>query len=140
MQLVNKCSCKKSLLIFHSRFYFGPVKAASSVPHARVLACSVLHSELHKPVFSLLRRLSTRHCPHLLLSAGACCTAHLQLVRGAGARGYRSISANRALSSKLAVDRWYRQTDGQTDTRPFHRPCSADYAGSVSKLNDQQTV
>jgi len=29
----------------------------------------------NQSVFCLLLRLSTRHCPHLLLSAGVCCTA-----------------------------------------------------------------
>jgi len=31
-----------------------------------------------------------------------------------------------------AVDRRGRPTDGRTDTRPLHRPCSAYYAGSVN--------
>jgi len=29
-----------------------------------------------------------------------------------------------------SIDRWDRQTDGRTDARPFHRPCSAYYACS----------
>jgi len=32
-----------------------------------------------------------------------------------------------------AGDRWYRQTDRRTDTRPLHSPCCAYYAGSVNK-------
>jgi len=30
------------------------------------------------------------------------------------------------------VDRWNRQTDGRTDARPFHRPCSTHHAGIVT--------
>jgi len=32
----------------------------------------------------------------------------------------------------VAIDRWDRQTDGQTDARSFHGPCSAYCSGSVS--------
>ena len=71
----------------------------------------------------------------LLLSAGACCSASLQLVRGTGARSYRSISPVRmALSSKPAASRCccrsMGQTDGRTDARPFRRSCSAYYVCS----------
>ena len=41
----------------------------------------------------------------------------------------------RAPSNKSAtavVDRWHRQTDRQTDTRPLHRPSSAYYTGSIN--------
>jgi len=38
-------------------------------------------------------------------------------------------SAANPLHTAAAVDRWDRK-DWWTDTCPFHRPCSADYAGS----------
>jgi len=50
---------------------------------------------------SLLRRLSTRRYPHLLLIAGVC--------------SYRSINPSATVA---AVDRRDRQTDRQTDGRP----------------------
>jgi len=60
-----------------------------------------------KSVFGFLRRLSTWHCPHLLLSAVAC---------------YRVISPVRgALSSKPAARRCCRQSMGQTDRRTDRR-------------------
>ena len=52
------------------------------------------------------------------------------------ARSYRSISpAHRALSKPAvtAVNRWDRRTDGRTDAKPLHRPCSAYSADSVNK-------
>ena len=68
----------------------------------------------NKSVFSLLRRLLTRRCPHLLLSAGTYSRAPER------ACSYRSISfALGALNSKpadAAVDRW----DRRTDARPLH--------------------
>jgi len=73
---------------------------------------------------SLCPRLLTWHYPHLLQSAGAC---------------YRSISRVRgSLSSKPVARRCCcrstGQTDGLTDARPFHRPCSAYYAVSVNNF------
>ena len=67
-----------------------------------------------------------RAAAHLLLSAPA--------ARGAGTS--RSISSARgALSSKPAGHQW----DRQTDVRPFHRSCSACYAGSINKQIDRLT-
>ena len=82
-----------------------------------------VHFNTNNSVISVVRRLSTWHCPHLLLSAGA------------GSR--QSVSpVHTALSSKPATCRCccrsMGQTDGQTDARPFHRPCSAYYAGTVN--------
>ena len=85
-------------------------------------------------------RLSTWHCPHLLLSAVLRPRAASLLLPGA--RRCRSISfARTALSSKPAARRccvrlmeqtdWL--TDGRTDTGPFYRPCSAYCARSVKK-------
>jgi len=59
---------------------------------------------------SLLRRLSTRRYPHLLLSAGVC--------------SYRSINPSATVA---AVDRRDRQTDRRTDARQLQRLCSAYY-------------
>jgi len=42
-------------------------------------------------------------------------------------------SAANLSTAVAAVDRWDRPTDRQTDARPFHRPCSAYYAGSVKQ-------
>ena len=54
-----------------------------------------------------------------------------------GDRRFRSISpARTALSSKPAARRCcgrMGQTDGQTDARPLHRPCSAHCAGNANK-------
>ena len=57
-----------------------------------------------------------------------------------GDRSYRSISsAHRALSNKpqaavAGVKRRDRRTDGRTDARQLHRPCSAYYAGTVNNF------
>jgi len=77
----------------------------------------------------------------MLLSADACCTARLQLVRGAGARGYRSMSSGRRVLSRKPVERRCccrlmgqtdRPTDERTDARAFHGPCCAYRAGRVN--------
>ena len=60
---------------------------------------------------SLLRRLSTRRYPHLLLSAGVC--------------SYRSINPSATLL--LSIDGTDRQTDRRTDARPLQGLCSAYY-------------
>ena len=66
-------------------------------------------------MLSLLRRLSTRHYPRLLMSSGACSTAP-------AARQQLSIDISPARRSAAnpqaaiaAVDRWDKQTDIQTD-------------------------
>jgi len=51
--------------------------------------------------------------PHLLLSDGACCTAPTARLQ-------------------LSIDGTDKRTDGWTDARPLHRPCSAYYAGSFN--------
>ena len=76
-------------------------------------------------------RLSTWHCPHLLLSAvlRRCCC----LTPGAS---YRSISpVRRALSTCRCCCRTAGQSDGQTDARPFRRPC---YGGSANNVQEAQ--
>jgi len=72
-----------------------------------------------KSVLSLLRRLSTRRCPHLLLNAGACHTA-------LAARPQLSIDIScpqgaqqqTCLPPLLSID----ETDGRTDMRQIHTP------------------
>ena len=58
----------------------------------------------NKSVFSLVPRLSTRHCPHLLLSAVACMLS----IGNSCPRGAQQQTA------AAAVDRWDRQTDGRS--------------------------
>ena len=43
--------------------------------NVRAVRSIISRSSVNKSVFSLIRRLSTRRCPCLLLSVGACCTA-----------------------------------------------------------------
>ena len=59
-----------------------------------------------------------------------------QLIRGMHRRPPLSISVSYPQATAAAVDRRDRQTDGQTDALPLHRPCSACYAGSVN--NEKQ--
>jgi len=64
----------------------------------------------------------TSHCPHLLLSAvlrRRCCWLPAAVDRYLPPA--RRSPANRPLAA-AAVKCWDRQTDGQTDTGPFHRP------------------
>ena len=42
-------------------------------------------------------------------------------------------SAARPSAAVVTVGRWDRQTDGRTDDRQLHRPCSAYYEGSVDR-------
>ena len=60
-----------------------------------------------KVCIPLLRTLTTWHCPH-------------------------SPPAHRAAVRRAAIDRYLppARTDGRTDARQMHRPCSAYYAGS----------
>jgi len=90
---------------------------------------------VNKSVFSLLPRLLTRHCSHLLVSAvmRRCCAA-----RPAHAAVSRYLpparrSAANPPHAATAVEWWDRHTDGRTDNRPCHRPCPALYAPSVNK-------
>ena len=87
--------------------------------------CIQCHSSAHsstnsiESALSLLRRLSTRRCPRVLV--GAAPTARpAPLLLSAGAC-YLLPAANPP-AAVAVVDRWDRQTDRQTDTRPFHRP------------------
>jgi len=74
-------------------------------------------------VFSLVPRLSTRNCPHLLLSAVPVIDRYL-LPAG------RSAAVRRAMG----------QTDGRKDARPFHRHCCACYASSVNKITPTKNL
>jgi len=64
---------------------------------------------VNKSVFSHLRTLATRHCPHSPPYAAAV-----------------------AIDRYLLPDGTSRRTDRRTDTVPFRRPCCAYYASSVS--------
>jgi len=69
----------------------------------RLISHKLLQNSYNKPVFSLLRWLSTWRCPHFLLSAFAC---------------YRSLSLARgALSSKPATRSCCCRSMGQIDGR-----------------------
>ena len=80
----------------------------------------------------LVLRLSTRRYPHLLLSADACSTAPAPVDR------YLLPQGAQQQTLVAAVDRWNRQTDGRTDARSLHRPCTAYYAGSVINGIDEK--
>ena len=60
----------------------------------------------------LLRTLTTWHCPHSPTARRCCSNQSISPAR----RAHREVS--------------HTGTDRRTDTVPFHRPCSADYAGS----------
>jgi len=68
---------------------------------------------------------------HLLLSSGACSMAPVAidqyLLRTP------ALSTANPPAAVAAVDRWDRHTDGRTDARPLHKPCSAYYASRVNK-------
>ena len=66
----------------------------------------------NKSVFSYLRTLTTWHCPHSPTGRRCCSNRSISLANGFAAMGLC----------------WSRQTD----TVPFHTPCSACYAGSTS--------
>ena len=80
-------------------------------------------------MISLFCWLSTWCCPHLLLIAvhgtsDAQCPQH--------ASSYQSIFS--------AIDWWDRQMDGQSNTEPLPRPCSAYYVGSINNVHADWTV
>ena len=70
-----------------------------------------------KSVSSLVSRLSTWHCPRLLV--GRAPAAHLPLST--------DISCPHGAQQQA-----HRTTDGQTDAQPSHKTCCAYHAGSVS--------
>jgi len=85
------------------------------------LCCTTTKVKINKSVFSLGRRLSTGHCPHLLVNTVLRCCCCYPLIS----------AASRALSSKPAA--CCCRSMRQTDTHPFHRPCSVNYADRVNK-------
>ena len=84
----------------------------------KVVHCTAVdqyaQSKRNKPVFSIIRQLSRWHCPHVLTQARRAAIVRYVLPR-------------RALSSKptTAACEWWTdgRSDGQTCTRPLHRPC-----------------
>ena len=86
-----------------------------------------------RPLQHLLRRITCSSCKHWTT------WQHFNALQTSlwseSSLGYRFISPDRrALSSKptAAVNRWDRQTDGQT-LNPFHRPRCAYYPVSIKK-------
>jgi len=62
----------------------------------------------------------------------ACCWASAPATVGGSAHSRTALSSKPA--ARRCCCRSMGQTDGLTDARPFHRPCSAYYAGSVSNV------
>ena len=97
----------------------------------------------NKSVFSFLRQLSTRHCPHVLLQSAVCCWAPCC---GAAAAECRRLQQSIDMSRPPGAQQQTRRTpvlrsiDGtniRTDGRTLDRftdlaPQSAYYADSVS--------
>ena len=74
------------------------------------------HFLINKSALSLVPRLSTWHCPHLLLSAmlrRRCCWAPAPAV------DRHLLLFERSAANAAAVDWWERRTDGRTDGRPI---------------------
>ena len=86
---------------------------------------------IQESVFSFIRQLSMWHCPRLLLSAGACCTAHCcrRVVQKSIDVSYPPGFQQQTCNS--GVRRANGRTDGQTDTQPLRRPSFEYYARSV---------
>jgi len=88
----------------------------------------------YKSVFSLLN--SVVNIIMTLPAFAALCAVALLLLSTVAR--YRSIAPPWRSAANppflLSNDRTGRRTYGQTDAQPFHRSCSAYYAGSVSKL------
>ena len=99
--------------------------------------------------FSRLRRSLSHRCalsappPTALSSLTRCCCCYVVLTACCMAPRRAPTAVDRYLlpaghsaanlpTAVAAVDRRDRQTDGQTDARPLHRPCSAYYAVSVT--------
>jgi len=68
----------------------------------------------NKSVLSLLRRLSTWRCPHLLLNAGACSTAPAVI----DWYPLQTLALSSKPTGRRCCCRSMGQTDGQTDERP----------------------
>ena len=98
---------------------------------------SILKHTKNKSVFSFLRQLTTRNCPHLLLCA--------VLWRGCGwppvmqqlihifcllGKQQQTLCSGVQWLHDGTDRQTDRQRDGLTHARQFHRPCSAYYTGS----------
>ena len=133
LKLVFTATCSRVIPTNHS----SPIRSNHTVSCSAVILLhsiriALAYSNLNTSVFSLRRRLSMWHCPLLLLSAGACCTApaaHPQL----------SVIDILCPQGAQQQTRWpllllpIYGTYRRTDIRPIHRPCSAHHAGSVNK-------
>jgi len=106
-------------------WFFFCLTVYTTLSRSRVAECCRLKGTQRYQKHAVLRAPCLAHRAPLLLSAGPCCL---------------SISPARGtLSSKPAGGRCCcrstGQTDGQTDARPFHKPCSGCYAGSVKNCS-----
>jgi len=82
-------------------------------------------------VLSLRRRLGPWRYPHLLLNAGACCTAPAAVDRYLLPAGRSAANSPAAVADVDPWDRWTSgQTDGRMDVRPLHRPVTRGVLGS----------
>jgi len=89
-----------------------------------LLVCLFVILVNNKSLFSLILRLSTGHCPHLLLSAVACCRSCL---RGAQQQ-------TRGTPLPQSIDGTDRQTDGLTLGRFIDRAPRTTRAMSINAL------
>jgi len=91
--------------------------------------CPGAHTELSKPVFGFLCTLTTWHCPHSPAAAPCCCAAR----RPPLLIDISCTPGPQQQTRRTLLQRSKAGTDRQTDTVPFHRPCSAYYAGNANK-------
>ena len=111
---------------FNSQYYIG---CFSFDYQSLIYNQFLLKAYANKSAFSLVPRLSTWHCPHLLLSAvlrrRCCWTPAPKAIDWYLLPTGRSAANGPATAG--AVDLW----DRRTDARPLHRPCPAYCAGNV---------
>jgi len=89
---------------------------------------------IQESVFSFIRQLSVWHCPRLLLSAGACCTAHLLQARRAEIDRCllsAGLSAANLQQRRAASGRTVGQTDRRTPNRYVDPPSNTMRAVSM---------
>jgi len=121
----DRLAVANSAFIAPRGYYWARTAHTTGIYYLRSHTIANGTTNQNKSVLSLVPRLSTWRCPHLLLRAGCRRTS------------YRSMFAAGAALSSAAARRCccrstgQRRTDGRTDTRPLHRSFSAYYASSV---------
>jgi len=125
LRLINLFCCCFSKVLCVETFNFSVLRWQCVLRHWKYWQ--------NKSVFSLVPRLSTWHCPHLLLSI--CCVLYGAVVAERRAC-YRSVFPVRDAHSKIPAARRCccrstGQTDGRTDAQPLYIFCSSYYANSV---------